>query len=408
MVFVESEGAVLPHSEPESREEHRQRTVVSLGLSEARGHTRLDPITRLACKILDVPMAAIEVLDVERVLFPSRHHLPVTELPRSQALSQASQTGNQAETTTIVRDTSADPRLADLVPVVEHGLRFYAGHPLRDGTGTVIGTFCLYDVRPRDLDEEQLTTFRDLAAWAEHEMIAGQDMAQAGRVQASLLPARPVHLPSWEVDGLCLPALSVGGDFYDFVQTEAVIHVVLGDVMGKGAGAALLGAGVRSAIRNTNAAIAAGVDLGVTCTQVARRLLPDLERTGSFVTLFDAAIELDTGDVRYVDAGSGLALIARTTGEVEHLRGDDPPYGMFADDHWTERRARLEPGDRLLVFSDGLLDLLEDPHDWLEPIGELVHNAPDVSGFLRAVSEWTRRRTPLDDVTVVVVARQDS
>lgn len=378
--------------------------MAGLGLAEASGHARLDPVTRLACRILEVPMAAVEVLDADVVRFPSRQGVSVSQLPRHEALSDlVTATGS----TTVIADLREDPRAAGMGAVTEEGIRFFAGHPLRDVTGTAIGTLCLYDRQPRELDPEAMQTFLDLAAWAEHEMVSASDMAQASRVQASLLPAQPVLLPGWSVAGICLPALSVGGDFYDHVQTGDHVHVVLGDVMGKGAGAALLGAGVRAAIRNTNAAVAAGVDLGVTCTQVARRLLPDLERTGSFVTLFDAAIELDSGTVRYVDAGSGLAIIVRASGAVEHLRGSDPPYGMFDSDHWTEHQTRLEPGDRMVLLSDGVLDLLDDEERWVEAVGEFVHRMPDLPALVQGFTDLAGARTPLDDVTAVVVLRHE-
>ncbi|MEI5674000.1 MULTISPECIES: PP2C family protein-serine/threonine phosphatase [unclassified Nocardioides] len=384
-------------------EDRRQRAVESLALAEGQPVERLDRITRLARTIFEVPFSSIAVLDGDRAWFASIQGADLRGLPRQETFSDRA---DSASVLLVVEDTASDPRFADLPAVTDDGIRFYAGQPLRDSMGNVLGTLGLFDVVPRTLDQEQLTTLVDLAAWAEQELTASTEMTQARRVQSSLLPARPVRVPGWTVDGLCLPALAVGGDFYDYGVGHSVAHVSLGDVMGKGTGAALLGAGVRAAIRGTHEAVVAGVDLGITATQVARSLLPDLERAESFVTLLEAAVDLDDGFVRLVDAGSGLALVVRADGTATNLRGEDRPFGVLPDDHWSEQQLDLDPGDRLLLFSDGLLDLLDDPVDWVPEVGALVHRAEDGPGVLASVLALGHARTPLDDVTAVVVVRE--
>lgn len=384
-------------------EERRQRAVESLQILGHGRDERYDRITRLARILFDVPMTSITVLDGDRAWFPSSQGIDVDETPRN---------GTFCDRTTdlgkllVVEDATHDPRFQHLSSVQSGVVRFYAGHPLRDAIGNVVGTFCIYDSKPRTLDGELLDAFRDMAAWAEQELVSSTEMSQAGRVQASLLPAKAIRVGDWEVNGLCLPALAVGGDFYDYVVTNGVVHIALGDVMGKGTGAALVGAGARAAIRGTNSAVTAGVDLGVTATQVARSLLGDLERAESFVTLFQTAIDLDDGFTRYVDAGSGLCLVVTPDGETVRLDSDDRPFGILPEDHWTEHELTLEPGSRMLVFSDGLLDLIDDPTEWWVPIGDLIRQAPDADGLLAAVAGLARDRTALDDVTAVAVFRR--
>lgn len=383
-------------------EDRRQRAVESLNLSESVKDERFERITRLARTVFRVPMTSITVLDQDRAWFPSSQGFDVDEVPREETFCD--RTTAEARML-LVEDAAADPRFRDLPLVRSGAVRFYAGHPLRDAIGNVVGTFCIYDAQPRTLDEEHLVAFRDMAAWAEQELVSSAEMSQAGHVQASMLPARAVRVGGWEVNGLCLPALAVGGDFYDYGVTNGVVHLGLGDVMGKGTGAALVGAGVRSALRGTNAAVAAGVDLGVTATQVARSLLPDLERTESFVTLFEAAIDLEDGFTRYVDAGAGLCLLITADGTEHRLDSRDRPFGILPDDHWTEHHVTLDPGSRMLVFSDGLLDLIDDPIEWWHEVATLVRRVPDVSTLLGEVAGLARDRTALDDVTVVAVFR---
>ncbi|WKN50267.1 PP2C family protein-serine/threonine phosphatase [Nocardioides sp. Arc9.136] len=386
-----------------STEERRQRAVESLALDETGSHDRLDRITRLARTALGVPISTVTVIDGDRAWFPSVAGIELTELPRDQTFCDRTHSDGD---TLVVPDARADERFRHLPVVVDGGIRFYAGHPLRDHTGNVIGTFCVYDTEARTFDADEQTTFEDLAAWAELELVASTEMTQAGRVQASLLPSRPIRVEGWTVDGLCVPALAVGGDFYDYGVAQEVLHLGLGDVMGKGTGAALVGAGVRAAIRGTHAAVTAGVDLGITATQVARSLLPDLERSETFVTLLEAAVDLDDGFLRYVDAGAGLALLVRADGTPVALGSDDRPFGVLADDHWTEHTERLQPGDRLVFFSDGLLDLLDDPVDWVPPVADLVSAAPDGVALLRSIRRLALHRTAIDDVTVVAVFRE--
>lgn len=384
-------------------EERRQRAVESLQILGPGKDERYERITRLARLLFDVSRTSITVLDGERAWFPSSQGFDVDEVPRSESFcDQATDLGRLL----VIEDTAADERFKHLQLVRDGAVRFYAGHPLRDAIGNVVGVFCLYDSEPRTLDGELLDAFRDMAAWAEQELVSSTEMSNAGRVQASLLPAKAIRVGEWDVNGLCLPALAVGGDFYDYGVLNGVVHLALGDVMGKGTGAALVGAGARAAIRGTNSAVTAGVDLGVTATQVARSLLADLERAESFVTLFQTAIDLDDGFTRYVDAGSGLCLVVTPGGEVVRLDSNDRPFGILPEDHWSEHELTLEPGAKMLVFSDGLLDLIDDPIEWWVPIGELIREASDAEALLASVARLTRERTPLDDVTAVAVFRR--
>jgi hypothetical protein len=384
-------------------EERRQRAVESLQILGRGSNERYDRITRLARTLFAVPMTSITVLDGDRAWFPSSQGIDVGEAPREDTFCDRT---TDLGKLLVVEDATHDPRFAHLPAVQGGDVRFYAGHPLRDAIGNVVGTFCIYDSEPRTLEGELLDAFRDMAAWAEQELVSSTEMSQAGRVQASLLPAKPIRVGEWDVNGLCLPALAVGGDFYDYGVLNGVVHLALGDVMGKGTGAALVGAGARAAIRGTDSAVTAGVDLGVTATQVARSLLADLERAESFVTLFQTAIDLEDGYTRYVDAGSGLCLVVTPDGEVVRLDSNDRPFGILPDDHWSEHELTLEPGAKMLVFSDGLLDLIDDPMEWWVPIGDLVREAPDADALLASVARLTRERTPLDDVTAVAVFRR--
>jgi serine phosphatase RsbU (regulator of sigma subunit) len=203
---------------------------------------------------------------------------------------------------------------------------------------------------------------------------------------------------------VCIPALTIGGDLYDYAASSGTIHLGLVDVMGKGAGAALLGASTRAAIRGYHFSVCAGVDLGVVATQIGQRMAADLARTSSVTTMFEAAIDTTDGFMRYVDAGMGLTLIVRADGRVEILKSDGLPLGVFVDSHWEEQHTTLEPGDKMLTFTDGLLDLVEGT-DWSDPIGRLVADHDDIPSLMATIERMAHREDRSDDVTALAVFR---
>jgi hypothetical protein len=392
----------MGHDAVDASERRRQRAVQSLGLA-GRREERFDRIARLARKVFDVEWSSITVLDGDQAWFPGAGGFEGGQLPRSDTFcDRTTRVGDLV----VVEDASRDERFADLPSVVDLGIRSYAGVPLRDPTGNIVAVFCIYDRSTRVFDDEEIQTLEDLAAWAQQELVSSGEMLRAGQVQASMLPSKPIRAGEWEVNGICVPALAVGGDMFDYAVGNSIAHVGLGDVMGKGTGAALLGAGTRAAIRGTHEAVVSGVDLGITVTQVARSMTPDLMRAESFVTLFEAAVELDDGFLRYVDAGLGLCLVVRAGGTIDRLSSDDLPLGVLPDDHWTEQSTTLAPGDRLLLFSDGLLDLIDDPEHWWEPIGAIVAAHDDTTNLLSAIVRMAVDQVQLDDVTAVAVYRR--
>jgi serine phosphatase RsbU (regulator of sigma subunit) len=287
-------------------------------------------------------------------------------------------------------------------------VRFYAGRPLCAPGGLPVGTLCLFDVVPRSLDDAQLAVLDELGRWTEQELARSEEMERAREVQQALLPGRAPEVPGWEVAGLCLPAAAVGGDLYDLERLDDGLVLTLADVMGKGTGAAILMSGVRSVLRATAQTLDGALDRtggeARLLTAANRTLLPDLARTGSFVTAFHARVDLSTGVVRYGDAGHGLAVVARAGGGTAHLAADDLPLGI-ADVEWTEHELQLDPGDTLLVFSDGLLDALGGTREAVAAVADLVAATPEPAQLVRAVRAVAEDAEPLDDVTAVALRR---
>ena len=384
-----------------SADERRQRMVDILELPERGSLPVLDRITRIARRVFDVPSSAVTVFDADRAFLPGASGDLPASVPREHTFCQ-----HVLETSTVITtsDATRDPRFRDLPAVrADPAIRFYLGYPLTEPGGTVIGAFCLFDTRARELDAAQVAEFSDLAAWAQRELLAEAESERARAAQTALLPDGPLRVGDWSVTGRCVAALNVGGDYFDYGADGDVLHAGLADVMGKGTAAALLGSSVHGALRAGIQSVTEGMDLGRYLQRAETRLASELDRSGAFVTAFQLSADTRTDRLRYADAGFGLALLLRATGERERLTGDDPPLGLRRQER-REHRVEMLPGDRLVCVSDGVLDLLEDPVRWPEAIESIVRPSTDTEA-IDTILDLATGRPPLDDVTVLIVHR---
>ncbi|MFC8042901.1 PP2C family protein-serine/threonine phosphatase [Nocardia sp. NPDC057353] len=398
---------------PPEVEAARQHSLDQLHLAGTPPEERFARITRMARMVFGVPASSVNLIDADRQWFKQLDGLELgAHNPRREAVCQATIARAYtapAEPALVLEDAAAVPEFAELPTVGgDGGIRFYAGYPLFGPGGHAVGTFCLYDTVPRSLDDAQLATFRELAGWAQRELESADDLERAAIVQRRLLPQPLGDLPGYRVCATCLPAHAVGGDFYDHYRDGAGLAFTLADVMGKGLGAAILTAGVRSALRGASRAVhrvGADGDLGAVVDAVAAQLTDDLTSTDTFVTLFHARLDPASGTVRYVDAGHGLTVLTRAGGESVVLTGGGLPLGIAEDEHWVAQSVRLEPGDTLTVASDGLLELL-DPLGGAHTVAEFARLHPDPQRLCAAVRELAERFPPLDDATVIAVRRE--
>jgi serine phosphatase RsbU (regulator of sigma subunit) len=227
------------------------------------------------------------------------------------------------------------------------------------------------------------------------------ELARAGRVQASLLPRRAPEMVGFELAGRCLPAHAVAGDFYDWQTPEpGVLSLSLCDVMGHGMPAALMMATVRAITRTVSRTLSPAEALAET----ARTLAPDFEHSNQYATAFIARLEVDTRTLRFADAGHGLALVRRADGTVDPPYERGLPLGLFTRTDYVDVVTHLDPGDLLVVYSDGLVenrtDWLRDRHAVAREL-EAVQSAADAAD--RLVEAAGPDLPPADDLTVTVL-----
>ncbi|GAB2983454.1 PP2C family protein-serine/threonine phosphatase [Frigoribacterium salinisoli] len=223
-----------------------------------------------------------------------------------------------------------------------------------------------------------------------------REIGRAATVQQSLLPPKTSSLPEmFALQGTCIPARTVGGDFYDWYPTPDGIALTVGDVMGKGVGAGMIAAAVRSVIRSSSDDADPAVALRRATTGLSGG---DAENDVQFTTCFHARVSA-SGAVRWADGGHGLAFIRRATGLVERLRSSDLPIGL--GEHWMSHADQLQPGDTLACISDGVLDLFPDELRAREQFGLLLASTGDAAEIVRKVAELVGDEERPDDVTVV-------
>lgn len=162
-----------------SNEAERLATLRKLRILDTPPEERFDRITRIAARLFGVPIVAVSLVDADRQWFKSCQGLSVRETSRDISFCGHTILGDGV---LVVSDARRDPRFAENPLVTgEPGIRFYAGHPLAGPDGHWLGTLCLIDRRPRELNERDQATLRDLAAWAESELSVIQTMQHALR-----------------------------------------------------------------------------------------------------------------------------------------------------------------------------------------------------------------------------------
>ena len=230
-----------------------------------------------------------------------------------------------------------------------------------------------------------------------------EDLDRATKVQRGLLPKAFVNLPGFEAAGGCLPTQAVGGDFYDWYPVVGGAIFTLADVMGKGVGAAIIAATVRAVLR----ADSKHLQISGALKETAEILKDDLEVAGTFVTLFHARLDTDTGLLTYIDAGHGLTIIVRADGQTDRLASTNFPLGLSLAEPWDEQAATLELGDTLVSVSDGVLDLYDETIESLDAVAKIVRTSVSAQQIVDTLITTAKSKTAPDDVTVLVVRRSN-
>ncbi len=321
----------------------------------------------------------------------------------------------------LVNDVEEDSQLSEL-PLAA-GIRNLIAVPLQDGS-RIIGVLIAFNkcgTQVFDSDDQRLLTIiasqsaqvLDRARLHELEIQSQhmhEELRMAEKIQTRLLPAGPPEIAGYEVSGATVPAIEVGGDYFDFIPLpHGGWTLALGDVSGKGLPASLLMANLQATLRGQ-------VLQGSTCEQClswCNRLLYLNTPPEKFATLFQGQLNPETHCFSYANAGHEHPFLISESGSIRRLKAGGLPVGILEDFKFKQDEVELAPGDLLVMHSDGVTDM-ENVEG--EPFGEnrfkellmgnLNMSADElVQTIIKTVQEFAGEAAPFDDLTVVVLKR---
>ena len=233
-----------------------------------------------------------------------------------------------------------------------------------------------------------------------------QEINIARDIQQALLPRNFPDAPNFAVTGVNFPCLSVGGDYFDvFPLSDGRTAFVIADVSGKGLGAAILTTMLQGAL--------SGMTLGTDPARVfnhVNRFLCDHSEVGRYATVFFGLLD-DDGHLEFINAGHPSPfLIRRGTAEEAFTEGSYP-VGLVPEAQYTAACLKLEPGDTLVLFTDGVTEAM-DPDEQLFGVprlkkvltGQLECPLEQLQKcVLEAVENFTRGARQADDLTLLIV-----
>jgi serine phosphatase RsbU (regulator of sigma subunit) len=242
------------------------------------------------------------------------------------------------------------------------------------------------------------------------------DLESAKDVQKASFPDENLSIPGLSCEVFYKPAHSIGGDYYDFLRLQAdQWGIAVGDVSGKGIGAALLMASVQASLRAQ--AVHAYSDLPMLVANVDR-LVHAASPKGLYASLFYAEYNAVTRVLRYVNAGHNAPMVFRWTDtqcKVFNLEPTGTPVGLLEGTQFTSQALQLEIGDVLVMFTDGITEAENPAHElWgQERLETLLRACRDctpaqiIGRILDEVLAFSEGGSQSDDMTLVVVGAKD-
>jgi len=173
------------------------------------------------------------------------------------------------------------------------------------------------------------------------------------QIQHDMLPRAPLQAGLTEIKGVSVPAREVGGDFFNyFTLRDGTIALLVGDVSGKGVGAALLMANLQGALRTR-------LSLGQDLASLAKELDVEIERTTPgpvYATLFVGILDATARHLRFVNAGHNPQYVLRTDGRLERMESTGRPIGLLSGGGYVMQQVDMTAGDVLFFYTDGCVE----------------------------------------------------
>jgi len=332
----------------------------------------------------------------------------------------------------VVRDVPAGGRLGEAGSVEHLAGAQVLGVPVKFGADDkrfLIGALVLVDKLPVDdggsaparrFDHEEWQIASSYAAilgavlGARKSAELRKEMNMAEAIQRQILPNGPPQLAGFDVAATYAACGAVGGDYYDYVPlADGRQLVVVADVSGHNLASGMVMVGARAMLRTLASVYSEPQRV---FESLAASMFADLSRTERFLTAAAVAVRPDDGAVEYVCAGHNDLLVYRAaTDRVESVASDSTILGFLPAPDYPTRTIQLQPGDCLLLFTDGITEATDETDemfgdDRLRSVFAQLATNPSarliVDGIVQALDQFRRGRVGSDDVTAVVVRYQ--
>ena len=237
-----------------------------------------------------------------------------------------------------------------------------------------------------------------------------EELQLASRIQTDLLPKAVPEIPGYEVAGKTLPAQQVGGDYFDFIKiSDNRWAFCLGDVSGKGLPASLLMANLQATLRGQTLSDLTPAD----CIRRSNRLLYYSTSPEKFATVFYGILDRDRHTLKFSNAGHNHPYILHTLTNASRLQTGGVPLGMLEEFPFEEEEVPMNPGDLLVVYSDGVTEAwnADEVEFGEQRLAEALSRHRDktaselIDGVVAAVKSHTGSTPQADDITLVVLKR---
>jgi len=244
----------------------------------------------------------------------------------------------------------------------------------------------------------------------EKKRLEGQ-LEVARQVQLELLPSGDPELVGFDISAYNFPTEEVSGDYYDWVRIyDDQIGLVIADVSGKGVPAAILMAFLRASLR---AATHIGYATHISMAKVNFLLWESVE-SNQFVTAFYGILDAPNRTLAYSNAGHNPPLLLNAAGTSRFLEKGEQPLGMFRETRYHEYYLEFEPGDVLVLYTDGATEANSPQGEEFgrERLAQAVERAYDrparemIAMLQMEILEWTDHKGSNDDVTFFIIKAQ--
>jgi phosphoserine phosphatase RsbU/P len=325
-------------------------------------------------------------------------------------------------TAVITTDASADPRFMGQQSIVAQAVHSAMAVPLFDNEKVLGLLYADLNNPVMSYDKEQLEILTLVANMAavkitnarlleqeQEQARVRQELATATRIQRSLLPSTPPVIAGYGFHAFLETCYEVGGDLYDFHHTPTgTIYFLLGDVSGKGMGAALL---MSSVLASARVLYDACPEPGVLVTRLSTMLQRSTE-SKHFVTAFIGALDTATGTLQYVNAGHPPPFLVSGQA-IRELQSTGVPLGVLPDYTYTSESVTMSPGDVLAIFSDGIPEAQRGDEFFEERrLSDILVQMPDGAALdvvsrqvIDAVEVFVAGEPRGDDITLMLLRR---